>query len=203
MENKDIALRRLDIWYSNRLRRNYTPESAKEAIVKINDAMRKDRELSDLVTNSLLSQYSSENMLRNAKNYWSQQYSTSEDFSLGLPVFGINLNDVPKKIREEYLEPIFDNFNILKGFVDKVRFELKVDKNLYDVDIDRLFIAHYGSIQKFIEYSKKGIKLIPAFVFAMSKNISKDVINNYSQSLKIAEAAAPILLKSVYRDLDS
>ena len=202
-ESQDPVLKRLDDWYSDRIRRNYTSEVAREVRIQISQAMRKRKELSDLVSSELLETYSPANVLKISEKYWSKTYSGIEAFMDGASLEEINLNQLSKGVKEEYVAPSIEHFKKLKVFVDKLREQYKVKENLSDEDIDKKLINHFGSVENYAEFSRESFKALPFFMRAFNKGVPKEEFETQTKYCEAVSEVVPYLAGAIFSDLKS
>ena len=147
------VLTRLDQWYVKRFDKGFTPE------------------LQTRIKNSLLEIIEQEDLPEDMRKSISEAFLESrkivgKSFSLGYhnlerfsSLYEMGHSDIPNRLKQEYLQPLFDGFKRLHSFVDGTRAiaEEKFPDELTDADIEKAFLKTYGNWRGYAENIKSWI----------------------------------------------
>ena len=207
IKSREYALERLDQWYADKFRRNYTNEVAAEFLNQITESIRDKMGESELesLLNEVSRHFSREEEIKNAQKYFSQMYASMEAMEEGLSVDGHTIDEIPEAHREEYLDPLFKEFEKMGEFVRLVREVSNQDlsREVSDEDINKAFIDIFGDhkgLSKFYQKYIEGAKYYLSLVLREGE-IQKEAFDRTISSLEIAKEKAPYLNEIVFGDI--
>jgi len=159
VQSGEYVLVRLDRWYADRYRKNYTDEIGKDIARQISDSLheRGDLNLSlELIMSDTMRKFSKEEQIKQAQTYFTDAYAELEGVIGGLPLGGGRTIDeiIPRGYKEEYIGPLFEQFKKIQQFVERVRGIAGQDlsREVTDRDIDLAFLDAFGNHEGFTEY---------------------------------------------------
>ena len=206
IKSREYVLERLDQWYADRFRRNYTDEVAAEVVKQFAKSVgdRKDAGL-ELVLSGTLRKFSREEQIKEAQKYFSQAYATMEGIIEGLLPEEHTLAEIPKGVREEYIDPLLKQFERMQRFVGHVRDISDKDSGraITDDIINQAFIDSFGSYEQFSKFIQAYMGAMPCFLDLMviQGQIPKAVFDSVVDFLEITKEKAPYLNEIIFGDL--
>ncbi len=119
--SREYALNRLDRWYADQIRRNYTPEVAFQFKQKISERLDEAgilEEYLEMVDVSGTDPFSPEMLSESMGRFFSTAWNAFEGYIGDEALYFLTL---PEDVRNEYVEPFLESFRTLRGIVNSVR----------------------------------------------------------------------------------
>lgn len=171
--SREYALERLDKWYADKFRINYTEDiAAKMREQLFESAKNKDDNIRNEVARfaPLLSR---ENQIEIAEKYFSLSYASTEKLIEDL----VNYKELPNGVKEEYVNPLIKQFDRFKGFVEGVRQVScqNLEREVTDNEINQVFINSFGGHEGFTDFM---LKYMQALSYILDLDSRKGKISN-------------------------
>lgn len=208
IESREYALKRLDKWYADRFRKNYTEEVAEKIIGSLFTRMIKSGEIGlgkDLLSTGSANGYTREGSIKKAEKYFSQTYATLETIMDGGAPESSVIKRMAPSVREEYVEPVLRAGKKLKDFVDRVRKKSGeiIPEDLSDDDINQAFLDVYGSHRGLTKFCFDYMNAIPlALNLAVIRGeLPKKAFDVSVKFIEISKDALSYMNEMVFGDL--
>ena len=208
LKSREYVLERLDQWYSDRFRKYYTYEFGAEIAERMNESVKERKDFKfnlEKIIPMVEKRYSREAQIKEAEEYFTQAYSTMEGMAEGMPIEGETIDDIPKGTREEYFDPMFEQFGKLTEFVEYVRKTANEDitKELTDEDINKGFLNTFGGHEGFSEFVESYISIFPyLFDLMVSQGqMSRELADDAVIMLEVGKEQIPYLNETLFGDL--
>jgi hypothetical protein len=161
--SREYVLNRLDRWYADQVKRNYTPEVAQEYRDRVLGSLEHPDSLSK-VEEILAKQdaFDPEVMVQYYSSFFSNFWNAAEQSFSGLE---LDVAAAPEGVRVEYFEPFMKVFQTLTSMVDSVR-SLSNDvfpDELSDGQVRDALFKPVGGLEGYCNFSGQAIKAFNAF----------------------------------------
>jgi hypothetical protein len=208
VESREYILKRLDTWYADRFRKHYTSEISEKSFQLMHQSMVKEKNgkgLETLLFIEELGLWSPENQITYAESYFSQAYATMEHLieegRKGKNILGM----VQPGVREEYIDPMMDQFKLMQKFVEGMRevANKHMEREISDHEINESFIKVFGGKKGFNRFYNQYTKAVTYFMeLAVGKgDISRDISEKIVHFCEASKESSDYLTDVIFPDI--
>jgi len=194
--------------YAGRFRKNYTDELAVELVKQVMTSIRKKGDVKlglELILTGAVRKLSREEQIKEAERYFTQAYPMIEVMIEGIPTEEYAADGISKGVREEYIEPLLEQYEKMKQFVESVRQIVNEDaeRELTDKDIDQAFLDTFESHKGFSEFVNAYMGGMPCFFDLMvcRGEFPRAIADSAISLIEITKDSIPYLNERLFGDL--
>ena len=210
--SQEYVLERLDLWYFDRVKRNYTPETADELTKKTkefitSEAHFKDKDYWFRIVDAI-DQVESR---LSTREFFTRSYSSVMESGINRMIMDhLNLTLHPEGFKQEYIDPVIQHSRKFKSFVDSVRqclsYETPSDfgKELCDDEIDQKYIEAFGNAKGLSDFWTRYASLaIIVYDYDLRRGaIARETHDLDTSYYKIIRFQQPIFFQAIFSDLE-